>query len=137
MYTFLMDKRFDNQRPLCLGDNNTCTNLAGKKEIRNGKQRYNTLCDRHRRHGHSEMYRVRSKKSRRFVPLDSCDMCNEKAEERHRILKGATYDKFHVLTLCKPCHIKIHKLYKKFEKMGVTLHVKMPPKLTTVNRQPR
>lgn len=117
MYTSIMNKRLENQRPLCLGNNNTCPNLAGKKEIRNGKQRYHTLCDSHRRHGHGDMTVARTKTSRRFIPLDKCAMCNNQAESRHRILRGTTYDKFNVITLCNDCHKKIHKLNIKLNEM--------------------
>jgi hypothetical protein len=117
-----MDKRYENLRPLCLANENTCTNLAGLKERKkNGDWRFHTLCDSHRRHGHSDMVTARTKTSRRYIPLDNCDMCNEPATERHRVLKGATYDKHNVITLCKGCHLKIHKFYKKISGMGFSI----------------
>lgn len=119
----MTNKRYENQRPLCLGEDNTCSNLAGMKERKKtGEWRYHTLCDSHRRHGHGDMTRARTKKSRRFIPLNKCAMCNDSAEERHRVLKSATYDKYNVLTLCKDCHKKIHRLYKKLTDMGFSLH---------------
>lgn len=118
-------KRYTNERPLCLAENNTCSNLAGLKERKkNGDWRYHTLCDKHRRHGHTEMVRARTKRSKRYIPLDKCGVCNEPATERHRILKGATYDKFNVLTLCKGCHQKVHRLYKKLDAMNFKIVVK-------------
>lgn len=115
----LFMKRYKEERPLCVAEENTCNNLAGMKERKkDGTWRYHTLCDTHRRHGHSGMTMARTKRSKRFIPLNKCDMCNETAEERHRVLSGSTYDKFNVLTLCKDCHLKIHKLYKKFSTMG-------------------
>lgn len=122
VYYYPMDKRYDNTRPLCVADDNTCPNVAGMKERkRDGTWRYHTLCDSHRRHGHSDMVVARTKKSRRYIPLDSCAMCNDPAEERHRVLKGATYDKYNVLTLCKGCHKKIHKLYHELKALGFVI----------------
>lgn len=112
-------KRYNEQRPLCMANNNTCTNLAGMKERkRNGEWRYHTLCDSHRRHGHSDMVKARDSRSKRYIPLDKCVMCSEQAEERHRVVKGATYDKYSVVTLCRECHRKIHKYYDEMQKMG-------------------
>ena len=110
MYNSSMDKRYNNQRPLCIGDDNTCSNLAGLKERKkNGDWRYHTRCDRHRRNGH-EASQFRNPNSKRYIPLDKCVLCNEQATDRHRIKRGTEYLPKNVLCLCKECHKKVHLL---------------------------
>jgi len=110
VYNSSMDKRYNNQRPLCIGDDNTCSNLAGLKERKkNGDWRYHTRCDRHRRNGH-EASQFRNPNSKRYIPLDKCVLCNEQATDRHRIKRGTEYLPENVLCLCKECHKKVHLL---------------------------
>lgn len=105
-----MDKRYnDEQRPLCLGDNNTCTRLADYKEMRNDKRRYHTRCSRHRRPKHI-VKSLNNPKSKRYIPLVECAVCPAKIKlERHRVKRGMPYTPKQVIVLCKPCHDKMHK----------------------------
>jgi len=78
-----MNKRYNNLRPLCIGDDNTCPNLAGLKEHKsNGDWRYHTRCDKHRRDGHVTAS-FRNPRSKRYIPLDKCALCNEQATDPH------------------------------------------------------
>lgn len=99
-------------RPLCQANENTCANLAeikGKK--RNGETKYGRWCDTHRRKGHDQKA-FRNPNSVRYLPLDKCAMCSEKATDRHRIIPGSEYTTAGVLELCKGCHTKVHRLYE-------------------------
>ena len=106
------------QRPLCQALNNKCLNLAEiKGRKRSGEVRYGRLCDTHRRKGH-DMRAFANPESIRYLPLDKCAMCNEKAVDRHRIEPGSEYIESKVIGLCKACHTKIHKLYNILREKG-------------------
>lgn len=109
-------------RPLCVGENNTCLNLAGIKGRAKPhlKIRYHTRCDKHRRLGHDSKA-FRNPESIRYIPLDKCLLCNNEAQDRHRIVSGSEYTKDKVLVLCKDCHRKVHILYTEFKKLGYIL----------------
>ena len=115
-----MIRRNENQRPLCQAENNTCTNLATYKEMRGNKRAYHSKCGKHRRSGHATAS-FRNPRSKRYLPLDRCVMCNNPAEERHRIVQGSEYTAAKVLGLCRPCHLKIHKLYAVLSDRGYTI----------------
>lgn len=125
-YFIIMEKRHnENKRPLCIANNNTCTNLAGIK----GRDkphlgiRYHTRCDTHRRNGH-DARAFRNSGSKRYIPLNKCNLCNDEAKDRHRIISGSDYAPEKVLTLCKPCHKKIHLLYKELGLKGYIILTK-------------
>lgn len=102
-------KRFnENDRQLCVGDNNKCPSLAGYKETRNGKKIYHNRCDKHRRYKH---YVLKKKYKHRlsYIKLGKCIICGSKAVARHRVSRELGYIKSNVITLCKPCHINAHK----------------------------
>lgn len=106
-------KRYKEQRALCIGDNNTCMNLAGLRgrKTPNSKLRYHTRCDKHRRDGHDSKA-FRNPSSKRYIPLNKCALCNEAATDRHRIVPNTEYLPENVLCLCKGCHKKVHLLDK-------------------------
>ena len=102
-------KRYnENGRQLCVGNDNTCPNLAGYKQTVRGIRKYHNECDKHRRHFHNNL---KSKWSHRpsFIVLKKCANCPSKAKHRHRVSRELGYIKNNVITLCKPCHINAHK----------------------------
>lgn len=111
------------ERPLCSAQNNSCTNLASYRETRNGKRTYHTKCDTHRRNGHAGTG-LTDPSSKRYIPLEVCNLCSAKAQDRHRIIPGSRYDKNGVLTLCKGCHNKIHRFYKLLKDRKISLDLK-------------
>lgn len=105
-------KRFaENGRPLCYGDNNTCTNLAGYKQTVRGKRKYHTECDKHRRHYHY-IYKDKNKHLEAYLELKDCEHCDNKAEHRHRVDRAKGYRIGNIIQLCLPCHQKIHSITK-------------------------
>ena len=109
-------------RPLCMGNNNTCSNLADYKETRNGKKKYKLKCSKHRR-PYNQPASFNNPKSRRFIPLDNCALCDAKYRlERHRIQRNTIYTPKRVIVLCQTCHQLAHK----FEKVLATknYHIK-------------
>lgn len=108
-----MDKRYrkhnNEQRPMCTGDDNTCTNLADYKETRAGVRQYKTKCSRHRRAGKNSLS-FDNPRSRRYIPLVDCEICGgERRLERHRIQRDTPYTPKRVVVLCQDCHNKVHK----------------------------
>lgn len=120
IYNGVMEKNI--QRPLCQANNNTCPNLGESKgKKRSGETRYGRLCDKHRRKGH-DLRAFRNPDSIRYLPLNKCSMCSEKAVDRHRIIPGTEYIGGKVVGVCKPCHRKIHLFYDCLKEKGYTIH---------------
>lgn len=108
-----MDKRYklhnEEQRPLCIGDINTCINLADYKETRNGIRKYKTLCSKHRR-PKNQSVSFNNPRSKRHIPLVDCSLCEStKSLERHRVMRGMPYTPKQVVVLCQSCHNFVHK----------------------------
>lgn len=100
--------------------------IKGKK--RNGETKYGRWCDKHRRRGH-DMKAFRNPESKRYLPLDNCQMClTAEATDRHRIIPGSEYGKKTVMGLCQPCHRKIHQLYKVLRNQGYGVYPNLSDK---------
>lgn len=103
-------KRYnENGRQLCVGNDNTCPNLAGYKQTVRGIRKYHNECDTHRRHYHFT-YNKKNKNFTHYLPLKDCENCGNKAEHRHRIDRATGYRINNIMQLCLPCHQKIHSI---------------------------
>ena len=108
-----MEKRYKEHngelRPLCVGDNNKCSNLADYKETRQGVRIYKSKCGKHRRPMHSSRAFV-NPRSKRYIPMEVCSICPKVTTlERHRVMRGMPYTQRQVVVLCQDCHTKVHK----------------------------
>lgn len=110
MPVFKHDKRYSTEgRQLCIGDVNTCTNLAGYKQTVRGRQIYHNECDKHRRHYHY-IFTGKHKKSELYIPLKNCEWCGSEAKHRHRIDRTLGYKISNIIRLCLACHKLAHSV---------------------------